>query len=44
VEKTTETINRTADATIGQARRTTGAVDQANPRLEQAVDAIDGGP
>src|SRR3990170_2579709 len=30
VEKTTETINRTADATIGQAHRTAGAVDQAN--------------
>jgi hypothetical protein len=44
VEKTTETINRTTDATIGQARRTAGAVDQANQRLEHTVDAIDGGP
>ena len=44
VEKTTETINRTADATIGQAHRTAGAVDQANQRLEHAVDAIGVGP
>ncbi len=44
VEKTTETINRTADATTGQARRTAGAVDQANQRLEHAVDAIEGEP
>ncbi len=44
VEKTTETINRTADATTGQARRTAGAVDQANQRLEHAVDAIGGEP
>jgi hypothetical protein len=44
VEKTPETINRTADATTGQARRTAGAVDQANQRLEHTVDVIDGGP
>lgn len=44
VEKTTETINRTADATIGRARRAAGAADQANQRLEHAVDAIEGGP
>jgi len=44
VEKTTETINRTMDATIGQARRTAGTVDQANQRLEHTVDAIDGAP
>jgi hypothetical protein len=44
VEKTTETINRTMDATIGQARRTAGAVDQANQRLEHTVGAIEGGP
>jgi len=43
-EKTTEAINRTADATIGQARRTAGAVDQANQRLEHTVDAIAGEP
>jgi hypothetical protein len=43
-EKTTETINRTADATTGQARRTAGTVDQANQRLEHAVDAIAGEP
>jgi hypothetical protein len=44
VEKTPETINRTADATTGQARRTAGAVDQANQRLEHTVDAIAGEP
>ncbi len=42
--KIPETINRTADATTGQARRTAGAVDQANQRLEHTVDAIEGGP
>ena len=44
VEKIPETINRTADATTGQARRTAGAVDQANQRLEHTVDAIAGEP
>ena len=44
VEKIPERINRTADATTGQARRTAGAVDQANQRLAHAVDAIAGEP
>jgi len=44
VEKIPETINRTADATTGQARRTAGAVDQANQRLEHAIDTIAGEP
>jgi hypothetical protein len=43
-EKIPETINRTADATTGQARRTAGAVDQANQRLEHAIDTIAGEP
>ncbi|MBI3608330.1 MAG: DUF4124 domain-containing protein [Nitrospirae bacterium] len=44
VEKTTETINRTMDATIGQARRAAGTVDQTNQRLEHTVHTIDGEP